>query len=75
MFLSIDPFDGGETTVGDFISKAKEICATPNVDQPFMCLDMTYISILLKEGFGLDSKNKVKVSLALLEFTHEIRIF
>lgn len=57
----IDPFEGGEVTVGDFIAKAKDVCATANVDQPFMCLDVTYISILLKDGFGLDSKTKIKV--------------
>lgn len=49
-------------TVGDFIAKAKEVCATANVDQPFMCHDVTYISVLLKDGFGLDSKTKIKVS-------------
>ncbi|XP_055296253.1 ectonucleoside triphosphate diphosphohydrolase 5 isoform X3 [Sitodiplosis mosellana] len=58
----VDPFEGGEITVGDFISKSKEICATANTDQPFMCLDLTYISVLLKDGYGLDSKTKVKVS-------------
>lgn len=58
---NIDPFEGGEITVGDFISKAKDVCATANVDQPFMCLDVTYISILLKDGFGLDAKTKIKV--------------
>lgn len=57
----VDPFEGGEVTVGDFIAKAKEVCATANVDQPFMCLDVTYISILLKDGFGLDSKTKIKL--------------
>lgn len=72
LFLQPDPFEGGETTVGDFISKTKEVCATANVDQPFMCLDLTYISILLKEGYGLDSKNKVKVSLASVEFIWEV---
>lgn len=47
--------------MGDFIEKAKEVCATANTDQPFMCLDVTYISVLLKEGYGLNSKTKVKV--------------
>lgn len=59
--LSIDPFEGGEITVDDFINKAKEVCATANTDQPFMCLDLTYISVLLKDGYGLNSKSKVKV--------------
>lgn len=41
------------------------MCATPNVDQPFMCLDMTYISVLLKDGYGLDSRTKVKVNISI----------
>lgn len=41
---------------------AKEVCATANTDQPFMCLDLTYISVLLKDGYGLNSKTKIKVS-------------
>ncbi|XP_031617363.1 ectonucleoside triphosphate diphosphohydrolase 5 isoform X2 [Contarinia nasturtii] len=57
----VDPFEGGEITVGDFVAKAKEVCATANTDQPFMCLDLTYISVLLKEGYGLNAKTKVKL--------------
>lgn len=47
--------------MGDFITKAKEVCATANTDQPFMCLDVTYIAVLLKDGYGLNAKTKVKV--------------
>lgn len=48
--------------MGDFMAKAKEVCATANTDQPFMCLDLTYISVLLKDGYGLNAKTKVKVN-------------
>lgn len=35
---------------------------TPNTDQPFECLDLTFISVLLKDGFGLGSEKKLNVS-------------
>lgn len=52
---------GGDITVGDILLKAQDVCATPNTDQPFMCLDVTYIALLLEEGFGLTPKTKLKV--------------
>lgn len=58
----IDPFDGGEIEVSAFQKKAQEICKIPNTDQPFMCLDVTYISVLLEHGFGLKPQTKLKVS-------------
>lgn len=58
----IDPFDGGEIEVSAFQEKAMEICKIPNTDQPFMCLDVTYISVLLEHGFGLKPRTKLKVS-------------
>lgn len=39
------------------------MCATaPNPAEPFMCLDLIYISVLLKDAYGLDKKTKIKVS-------------
>lgn len=40
----VDPFAGGQVTVADFIKKAREVCQNPNTDQPFMCLDLVFIS-------------------------------
>lgn len=57
----VDPFTGGEIEVRDFRKKAQEICAIPNTDQPFMCLDVTYISVLLEDGFGLKPQTKLKL--------------
>lgn len=62
MFFLIDPFEGGEIYVSDFRKKAQEICAIPNTDQPFMCFDVTFISVLLEEGFGLKPQTKLKVN-------------
>lgn len=57
----VDPFAGGEITVEDYRKKAQEVCAIPNDEQPFMCFDLTFISVLLREGFGLNDGKKVKL--------------
>lgn len=59
----VDPTAGGETTVEAYRKKAQEICAIPNDEQPFMCFDLTFISVLLREGFGLNDGKKIKVSI------------
>ncbi|XP_017858878.1 PREDICTED: ectonucleoside triphosphate diphosphohydrolase 5 isoform X1 [Drosophila arizonae] len=57
----VDPTAGGETTVEAYRKKAQEICAIPNDEQPFMCFDLTFISVLLREGFGLNDGKKIKL--------------
>jgi ectonucleoside triphosphate diphosphohydrolase 5/6 len=59
----LDPFLGGEILVKDFSQKSREICAIANTDQPFMCIDLTFISVLLEEGYGLKPQTPIKVSL------------
>ncbi|PSN51699.1 Ectonucleoside triphosphate diphosphohydrolase 6 [Blattella germanica] len=49
----IDPFTGGVVLVRDFHTAANKTCDIPNTEQPFMCLDLTFISVLLQHGFGL----------------------
>ncbi|KAJ6661304.1 hypothetical protein lerEdw1_015441 [Lerista edwardsae] len=51
----IDYEKGGVLEVRDFERKAKEVC--DNLDNyssasPFLCMDLSYITALLKEGFG-----------------------
>ncbi|NXX89244.1 ENTP5 diphosphohydrolase, partial [Centropus bengalensis] len=51
----IDYEQGGVLEVKDFERKAKEVC--DNMERyksasPFLCMDLTYITALLKEGFG-----------------------
>jgi hypothetical protein len=58
----VDPFLGGEILVKDFTHKSREICNIANVDQPFMCIDLTFISVLLEEGYGLKPQTPIKVS-------------
>ncbi|XP_067011798.2 ectonucleoside triphosphate diphosphohydrolase 5 isoform X2 [Anabrus simplex] len=50
----IDPYLGGTVEVKNFRSAAVATCAVPNTEQPFMCLDLTFISVLLEDGFGLE---------------------
>ncbi|XP_070133926.1 nucleoside diphosphate phosphatase ENTPD5 isoform X1 [Drosophila bipectinata] len=57
----VDPLAGGETTVEAYRKKAQEICSIPNDEQPFMCFDLTFISTLLREGFGLNDGKKIKL--------------
>ncbi|XP_057328780.1 nucleoside diphosphate phosphatase ENTPD5 isoform X2 [Microplitis mediator] len=57
----IDPFKGGAITLQSFHKKLIEICNYPNTDQPFMCLDMTFIYVLLHDAFGLDHTTKLNL--------------
>ncbi|XP_034190450.1 nucleoside diphosphate phosphatase ENTPD5 isoform X2 [Osmia lignaria lignaria] len=55
----VDPFFGGAIQVSAFLKHAKEACDYPNTDQPFICLDLTFIYILLRDGFGLEPTTKL----------------
>lgn len=58
----IDPFKGGIIKVDDFLKRAMETCDYPNTEQPFMCLDLTFIYVLLRDGFELEPTIELKVS-------------
>ncbi|XP_025831533.1 ectonucleoside triphosphate diphosphohydrolase 5 isoform X2 [Agrilus planipennis] len=55
----IDETTGGQITVSDFERAAKSVCSEANDSQPFMCLDLSFIWILLEKGFGLRSDTKL----------------
>ncbi|KAJ8410143.1 hypothetical protein AAFF_G00201240 [Aldrovandia affinis] len=51
----IDGSRGGTVEVRDFKNRAKEVCnkmSKYRTVSPFLCMDMAYITCLLKEGFG-----------------------
>ncbi|XP_011505434.1 PREDICTED: ectonucleoside triphosphate diphosphohydrolase 5 [Ceratosolen solmsi marchali] len=55
----IDPFKGGIISIESIYKTARETCEYPNTEQPFMCLDLSFIYVLLHEGFGLDKKSNI----------------
>lgn len=57
-----DESTGGNVKVDDFKKAAEKACHEANVDQPFMCLDLTFIWTLLEKGFGLRGDTTVYVS-------------
>ncbi|XP_015110499.1 ectonucleoside triphosphate diphosphohydrolase 5 [Diachasma alloeum] len=57
----IDPFKGGVITLSTFYNGTVDVCNYPNADQPFACLDMMYIYVLLEDCFGLDSSTKLNL--------------
>uniref|UniRef100_A0A3P8TQD2 nucleoside diphosphate phosphatase n=1 Tax=Amphiprion percula TaxID=161767 RepID=A0A3P8TQD2_AMPPE len=60
----IDGVQGGMLEVRDFKKRAKEVCNKmtkyPPIS-PFLCMDMTYITCLLKDGFGFKESTVLQV--------------
>ncbi|CAL4178670.1 unnamed protein product [Meganyctiphanes norvegica] len=57
----IDPYDGGILTVQEFLQASTQTCNIPNAEQPFACLDLTFISAFLTHGYGLKGTNTIKL--------------
>lgn len=55
----IQPDTGGIITVEAFHKAAIDACGIPNTEQPYMCLDLTFISVLLQDGFQLEPTTKL----------------
>ncbi|XP_048840857.1 ectonucleoside triphosphate diphosphohydrolase 5-like isoform X2 [Brienomyrus brachyistius] len=85
----IEGSQGEHVEVKRFKKKAKEVCSDKSKDhyaKPFECMDLTYITALLTEGFGfqdsvgLQLTKKVKgfesswALGAMLEYLHKVRI-
>ncbi|XP_023285928.1 ectonucleoside triphosphate diphosphohydrolase 5-like [Seriola lalandi dorsalis] len=61
----IDGVHGGMLEVRDFKKRAKEVCNKmtkyPSIS-PFLCMDMTYITCLLKDGFGFKESTVLQLT-------------
>ncbi|XP_045917213.1 ectonucleoside triphosphate diphosphohydrolase 5-like isoform X1 [Micropterus dolomieu] len=61
----IDGVQGGTLAVRDFKKRAKEVCNKmtkyPSIS-PFLCMDMTYITCLLKDGFGFKESTVLQLT-------------
>lgn len=55
----VDPYFGGVVELRGFLKQAMDACDYPNTDQPFICLDLTFIYVLLRDGFGLQPSTKL----------------
>uniref|UniRef100_H2VBM9 nucleoside diphosphate phosphatase n=1 Tax=Takifugu rubripes TaxID=31033 RepID=H2VBM9_TAKRU len=56
---------GGVLEVRDFKKRAKEVCnkmTKYRAISPFLCMDMTYITCLLKEGFGFKDSTVLQLA-------------
>ncbi|KAL3267460.1 hypothetical protein HHI36_011583 [Cryptolaemus montrouzieri] len=57
----IDPLSGGRIKLEGFKNAAVDACTNPNADQPFMCLDLSFIWILLEYGLGLKLETPINL--------------
>ncbi|XP_056624013.1 ectonucleoside triphosphate diphosphohydrolase 5 [Triplophysa dalaica] len=61
----IDKDRGGTVEVRDFKKRAKEVCNKMTKYRPispYLCMDMTYITCLLKEGFGFKDSTVLQLA-------------
>ncbi|XP_025192687.1 ectonucleoside triphosphate diphosphohydrolase 5-like [Melanaphis sacchari] len=55
--------EGGDVTINLYYEAAKRVCSDRTYDElnPFKCLDLIYISVLLEQGFGLPVETTVSL--------------
>jgi len=48
-----DPFKGGNVKLKTFMDSLKHACKVPNTDQPYACVDMMVVGVVLDKVLGL----------------------
>ncbi|KAF5908495.1 ectonucleoside triphosphate diphosphohydrolase 5-like [Clarias magur] len=64
----VDEAQGGAVRVRDFRKRAKEVCNSVSIynpDYPFLCMDLTYITCLLKSGYGFEDETVLELTKKL----------
>ena len=56
---------GGTINVKSYHDAAKNYCHNPNLELPFLCVDLTFTYVLLHDIFKLKDNNEITVSLIL----------
>ncbi|XP_065052125.1 ectonucleoside triphosphate diphosphohydrolase 5-like isoform X2 [Rhopilema esculentum] len=65
----IDENSGGEIMVQNYVDAAQTVCQRGSVtEKPFLCLDTTYISTLLTDGFGLGLHHRLMLKRNINDF-------
>lgn len=65
----IDENSGGDILVQNYVDAAQTVCQRGSVtEKPFLCLDTTYISTLLTDGFGLGLHHQLLLKRNIDEF-------
>ncbi|XP_041972294.1 ectonucleoside triphosphate diphosphohydrolase 5 isoform X2 [Aricia agestis] len=57
----IDVMRGGSATPGQFRAAALRACSAANVEQPWACLDLTYITALLVDAYKLRERDNISL--------------
>lgn len=57
----IDPA-GGNVTVGNFLEAARNVCSNHLKDQPYLCMDLTYIYSILHDGYTLPLEKNIQLA-------------
>ncbi|KAH9641306.1 hypothetical protein HF086_013288 [Spodoptera exigua] len=55
----IDVMTGGQVSVSAYRKAALEACSTPNVDQPWACIDLVYIVTLLQDVYKISDDEPI----------------
>ncbi|XP_074661170.1 ectonucleoside triphosphate diphosphohydrolase 5-like [Tubulanus polymorphus] len=54
----IDEEKGGHLTLEDFSKAAAKLCANHDAKRPFLCMDLSYITALLRDGWRFEERTQ-----------------
>lgn len=72
-FLATDPVEGGQANLSTILTSAKKACSVQDDKNPFLCIDLIYMHVLLSDGFELKPETKVNV-IQMVPFKNEFTL-